>query len=66
MAAASAKGKKGGKGRGSKKGRLTEEEEDAQLLASAQSKRRVVRLDQQPACLAPKCKMHPYQLEGAC
>lgn len=53
---------KGGKGRG--KGRLTEEEEDAQLLKSAQSKRRVVRLDHQPACLAPICKMHPYQLEG--
>jgi len=43
---------------------MTEEEEDAQLLASAQSKRRVVRLDHQPKCLAPNCKMHPYQLEG--
>lgn len=64
MASSSAKkaGKVGKKGRG--KGRLTEEEEDAQLLKSAQSKRRVVRLDHQPACLAPICKMHPYQLEG--
>ena len=58
----SKKSAKGGKGRG--KGRLTEEEEDAQLLKSAQSKRRVIRLDHQPACLAPCCKMHPYQLEG--
>jgi hypothetical protein len=57
-------GKGGGKGAGRGKGRLTEEEEDAQLLKSAQSKRRVVRLDHQPACLAPICKMHPYQLEG--
>ena len=43
---------------------MTEEEEDSQMLASAQSKRRVVRLDHQPKCLAPNCKMHPYQLEG--
>jgi SWI/SNF-related matrix-associated actin-dependent regulator of chromatin subfamily A member 5 len=52
-----------GGGRGNK-GRLTEAEEDEQLLKSAQSKRRVIRLDKQPECLAPICKMHPYQLEG--
>lgn len=50
--------------RGNKKGRLTEAEEDEQLLKSAQSKRRVIRLDKQPENLAPICKMHPYQLEG--
>eukprot|EP00980_Cylindrotheca_fusiformis_P018816 scaffold6276_cov138-Cylindrotheca_fusiformis.AAC.3 len=55
------KGKKGSRG---KKGRMTEEEEDAQMLKSAQSKRRVVRLENQPTILAPHCKMHPYQLEG--
>jgi hypothetical protein len=64
VAATNAKSNKGGKGRGKGLGRLTEEEEDAQLLKSAQSKRRVVRLDHSPACLAPHCKMHPYQLEG--
>ena len=63
LAATNAKQKKS-KGRGSKKGRMTEEEEDAQLLASAQSKRRVVRLDHQPKSLSSHCKMHPYQLEG--
>jgi SWI/SNF-related matrix-associated actin-dependent regulator of chromatin subfamily A member 5 len=62
--------KKGGKGRGGsstnrgKKGRLTEAEEDEQLLKSAQSKRRVIRLEKQPTNLSPICKMHPYQLEG--
>jgi SWI/SNF-related matrix-associated actin-dependent regulator of chromatin subfamily A member 5 len=57
--------KKGGAGgsRG-KKGRMTEAEEDEQLLKSAQSKRRVVRLDKQPSNLSEICKMHPYQLEG--
>jgi SWI/SNF-related matrix-associated actin-dependent regulator of chromatin subfamily A member 5 len=45
--------------------RLTEEEEDEQLLKSAQSQRHsVVRLDHQPSILSPICKMHPYQLEG--
>jgi SWI/SNF-related matrix-associated actin-dependent regulator of chromatin subfamily A member 5 len=61
VAANSKKGKKGSRG---KKGRMTEEEEDAQMLKSAQSKRRVIRLDKQPSILAPHCEMHPYQLEG--
>ncbi len=55
------KNKKGSRG---KKGRLTEAEEDAQLLKSAQSKRKFVRLDKQPSNLSPECKMHAYQLEG--
>lgn len=55
------KGKKGSRG---KTGRLTEAEEDAQLLKSAQSKRHTIRLDKQPSSLAAHCKMHPYQLEG--
>ena len=58
-----ADGKKGKNSRG-KKGRLTETEEDAQLMKSAQSKRRTVRLDTQPSNLSKECKMHPYQLEG--
>ena len=61
--AAQAKGKKKGGSRG-KSGRLTEAEEDEQMLKSAQSKRRVIRLDTQPSILAPHCKMHSYQLEG--
>jgi SNF2 family DNA or RNA helicase len=61
VAANDKKSKKGSRG---KKGRLTEAEEDEQLLKSAQSKRRVIRLDTQPSCLAPICKMHDYQLEG--
>jgi len=61
VAAGSKKGKGGNRG---KKGRLTEAEEDANLLKSAQSKRRTIRLDKQPSNLAPHCKMHPYQLEG--
>jgi hypothetical protein len=60
LAGSVAAGAKKGKGRG-KKGRLTEQEEDAQLLKTADSKRRVVRLDKQPSILAPHCKMHPYQ-----
>jgi SWI/SNF-related matrix-associated actin-dependent regulator of chromatin subfamily A member 5 len=56
------KGKKAGS-RG-KKNRMTEAEEDEQMLKSAQSKRRVIRLDHQPALLADHCQMHPYQLEG--
>ena len=59
------RGKKGGAGsRGGKKGRMTEAQEDAQLLATAQSHRRTIRLDKQPTNLASHCKMHPYQLEG--
>lgn len=60
-AAGKRKGKKGSRG---KTGRMTEAEEDAQMLKSAQSKRTVNRLDKQPSILAPHCKMHPYQLEG--
>ena len=59
--------KKGGKkdqGNRGKKGRMTEAEEDAQMLKAAQSKRRTIRLDKQPTNLASHCKMHPYQLEG--
>jgi SWI/SNF-related matrix-associated actin-dependent regulator of chromatin subfamily A member 5 len=55
------KGKKGSRG---KKGRLSEAEEDAQLLKSALSKRKVVRLEKQPSNLSQECKMHAYQLEG--
>lgn len=58
----SKKGKKGG--RSGKKGRMTEAEEDAQLMKTAQSRRRTVRLDKQPSNLSAHCKMHPYQLEG--
>ena len=61
---ASKKGGKKGSGNRGKKGRMTEAEEDAQMLKSAQSKRRTIRLDKQPSILAPHCKMHPYQLEG--
>ncbi len=43
---------------------MTEAEEDAQLLKSAQSKRRIIRVDKQPSNLSPHCNMHPYQLEG--
>ena len=56
-----AAGAKKGKGSRGKSGRLTEAEEDAQLLKTAMSKRRVVRLDTQPSILASHCKMHPYQ-----
>lgn len=59
----SKKGAKKGGSRG-KKGRLTEAEEDEQMLKSAQSKRRIIRLDAQPTILAPHCRMHKYQLEG--
>lgn len=61
VAATSKKGKKGSRG---KKGRMTEAEEDEAMLKSAQSKRRVIRLDKQPSILADHCKMHGYQLEG--
>ncbi|KAL3773005.1 hypothetical protein ACHAWO_003960 [Cyclotella atomus] len=53
--------KKGSRG---KSNRLTEAEEDAQLLATASSSRRTTYLKQQPSLLAKHCKMHPYQLEG--
>lgn len=59
-----ATGKKGKKGAREKKGRLTEAEEDARMLKTAQSKRHTIRLDKQPSNLASHCKMHPYQLEG--
>jgi len=64
--AATDKKRGGGKKKGSrgKKNRMTEAEEDAQLLKTAESKRSVIRLDKQPACLADHCKMHGYQLEG--
>ena len=55
---------KRGKNSRGKKNRLTEAEEDAQMLKSAQSKRSVIRLDKQPSILADHCKMHNYQLEG--
>lgn len=57
--------KKGGAGGKSHRGRMSEAEEDAQLLKSAASKRRgVVRLEKQPSLLAEHCKMHKYQIEG--
>lgn len=56
--------KKKSKGKAGSRGRMSEAEEDAQLLKSAQSKRKTVRLNQQPSILAAHCKMHPYQLEG--
>lgn len=58
------KGKSASSGRGTKKGRMTEAEEDEQLLKTASSKRRYVRLDKQPSILAKTCKMHAYQMEG--
>lgn len=61
---ATKKGSKKGAGNRGKKGRMTEAEEDAQMLKSAQSKRRTIRVDKQPSILASHCKMHPYQLEG--
>ena len=61
VAADSKKKKKSQKGG---RGRMSEQEEDARLMKTAQSKVRVVRLDHQPLILAADCKMHPYQLEG--
>lgn len=61
VATSGGKTKKGSRG---KKGRMSEAEEDAQLMKSAQSRRRVVRVDKQPSILASHCKMHGYQLEG--
>ena len=64
--AASEKKRGGSKKKGSrgKKNRMTEAEEDAQLLKTAESKRSVIRLNKQPSILASHCKMHGYQLEG--
>mmetsp|Transcript_18576 Transcript_18576/g.33600 ORF Transcript_18576/g.33600 Transcript_18576/m.33600 type:complete len:1152 (+) Transcript_18576:14-3469(+) len=53
--------KKGSRG---KSNRMTEAEEDAQLLKTAQSSRRTIYLNQQPKIIAEHCKMHKYQLEG--
>jgi len=65
VAAITAKKKKKGAGGGrSGAERMSEADEDAVLVKTAQSKRKVVRLDRQPSILAPHCKMHPYQLEG--
>lgn len=65
MAAQNQRGKKnnkfGGRGGGM---RMTEAEEDTQLMRTAQSKRSVVRVEKQPSLLSPTCKMHDYQLEG--
>lgn len=62
--AASAGKKKKKKGSRGKANRMTEAEEDAQLLATATSARRTVYLNAQPKILAEHCKMHKYQLEG--
>lgn len=51
-------------GKSSARGRMTEAEEDAQMLKSAASTRRLVRLEKQPTILADHCKMHKYQIEG--
>jgi SNF2 family DNA or RNA helicase len=58
------KKKSSGVDRRGKTGRLTEAEEDAALMKTAQSKRRVVRLNQQPKLLSRGTQMYPYQLEG--
>jgi SWI/SNF-related matrix-associated actin-dependent regulator of chromatin subfamily A member 5 len=60
---AAAAGKKGA-GRSGKAGRMTEAEEDALLLKTAQLKRRVIRLPAQPASLSAGTNLYPYQLEG--
>ena len=62
--AANAGKKKKKKGSRGKANRMTEAEEDAQLLATATSARRTVYLNTQPKILAEHCKMHKYQLEG--
>lgn len=61
---AASSGKSGKNGNRGKKGRLTEAEEDAQMLKSAQSERHTIRVSKQPSILASHCQMHPYQLEG--
>ena len=58
------KGSSSGSGRGTKKGRLSEAEEDARMLKSADSRRRIIRVDQQPSLISKACKMHDYQMEG--
>ena len=63
-ASAASAGKKKKKGSRGKANRMTEAEEDAQLLATATSARRTVYLNTQPKILAGHCKMHKYQLEG--
>ncbi|KAL3791224.1 hypothetical protein ACHAW5_000494 [Stephanodiscus triporus] len=55
------KKKRGSRG---KSDRMTEAEEDAALLKTAESARRTVYLNQQPKILSEACKMHKYQLEG--
>jgi SWI/SNF-related matrix-associated actin-dependent regulator of chromatin subfamily A member 5 len=60
-AAGNKRGKQGSRG---KKNRMTEAEEDAQMMKASQSKRSVIRLDKQPSILADHCNMHEYQLEG--
>lgn len=62
--AASSSKKKKKKGSRGRSNRMTEAEEDAQLLATATSARRTVYLNAQPKILADHCKMHKYQLEG--
>ena len=61
VAASAKKNKKGSRG---KTGRLTEAEEDEQMLKSAQSKRRTIRLDKQPGNIGKGYNLHKYQLEG--
>jgi len=64
VATADAKSKKKrGYSRG-KSDRMTEAEEDAALLKTAESARRTVYLNAQPKILSGTCKMHEYQLEG--
>ncbi|KAL7551496.1 hypothetical protein ACHAWF_014686 [Thalassiosira exigua] len=63
VAANGGKGKKK-KGSRGKSNRMTEAEEDAQLLKTATTARRTVYLNTQPKILAEQCKMHKYQLEG--
>ncbi|KAL7570972.1 hypothetical protein ACA910_002597 [Epithemia clementina (nom. ined.)] len=58
------KGASSSSGRGTKSGRLTEAEEDARMLKSANSRRRIIRVEKQPTILAKTCKMHEYQIEG--
>lgn len=58
------KGAASSSGRGTKAGRLTEAEEDARMLKTADSRRRIIRVDKQPTILSSICKMHDYQIEG--
>jgi SWI/SNF-related matrix-associated actin-dependent regulator of chromatin subfamily A member 5 len=64
VATSDAKSKRGrGLSRG-KSNRMTEAEEDAALLKTAESARRTVYLNSQPKLLSEACTMHKYQLEG--